>query len=122
LQTLVKKTKSEITSLVLDFSEHVHEIYGELLDKVIVFGSCARGDYDEESDIDIMILIDGNEEEFNKFKDKLLDLTVEKNLENDVLIATIVEEKKKFDTYLSVLPFFINIQEEGLVIYDKRNC
>ena len=34
------------------------ESLGDKLDKVILYGSYARGDYDDESDIDIMVLAD----------------------------------------------------------------
>jgi len=37
-----------------------------LLKKVIVYGSYARGDYQKNSDIDIMILVDADETEIKK--------------------------------------------------------
>ena len=38
------------------FSRSVKMILGKSLTKIIVYGSYARGDYREDSDIDIMIL------------------------------------------------------------------
>jgi uncharacterized protein len=44
---------------------------GEKLEKVILFGSYARGDYDEESDIDIMVIADIALGEANETRDKI---------------------------------------------------
>lgn len=41
---------------IKEFARQVKEILGENLVQVILYGSYARGDYQENSDIDIMIL------------------------------------------------------------------
>ena len=46
---------------------------GERLDKVILFGSYARGDFDNESDFDIFVLADVPHEEANKWSNSLDD-------------------------------------------------
>ena len=45
-----------IRVIVYQFSEDVKRILGDKLTKIIVYGSYARGDYREDSDVDIMIL------------------------------------------------------------------
>ena len=42
------------------------KVFGEKFQSVILYGSYARGDYDEESDIDIMITVDMSREELKK--------------------------------------------------------
>ena len=42
--------------IILEFSGQVQRILGDSLTKVILYGSFARGDYTDNSDIDIMIL------------------------------------------------------------------
>ena len=44
--------------LVHQYIELLSEIYGNHLKTVILYGSYARGDYTEDSDIDIMVLLD----------------------------------------------------------------
>ena len=48
-------TLNYITQSVIDAAQHM---FADNLDKVILFGSYTRGDYNSESDIDIMILLD----------------------------------------------------------------
>ena len=40
-----------------EFLTDVRSLFGEKLKSVIVYGSYARGDYNEHSDIDVMILV-----------------------------------------------------------------
>ena len=42
--------------IIMLFSREMKRILGENLKKVILYGSYARGDYTENSDIDIMVL------------------------------------------------------------------
>ena len=42
--------------IIMQFSGKIKKILGKKLKKVILYGSYARGDYTENSDIDIMVL------------------------------------------------------------------
>ena len=45
-----------IRNIIYRFSQELRRILGDKLTKIIVYGSYARGDFRENSDIDIMIL------------------------------------------------------------------
>lgn len=45
-------------------------IYGTALRKVILYGSCARGNFEQDSDIDIMVLLDSPVEKINEERKK----------------------------------------------------
>ena len=49
---------SALTELTSRVVLAARDSLGDKLNKVILYGSYARGDYDDESDIDIMILAD----------------------------------------------------------------
>jgi len=51
----------------------VKALYGENLKKIILYGSCARGQNNDESDIDLA-LIDANETEIKYYSKKLNDI------------------------------------------------
>ncbi len=46
-----------ISNIIYKFSQELKQILGDNLAKVIVYGSYARGDYRDNSDVDIMILL-----------------------------------------------------------------
>ena len=50
-----------IHNIVYQFAKQLREIYGDELKKVVVYGSYARGDYQKNSDVDIMILVDADD-------------------------------------------------------------
>ena len=45
-------------NLIEQYVEAVKKIYGSHVRQIILYGSYARGDYREDSDVDIMILVD----------------------------------------------------------------
>ncbi len=53
---LTAKTESELKQILDELLKYVTPIFSEKLKRVILFGSYARGDYDEELDIDVMFL------------------------------------------------------------------
>ena len=47
--------------LLIAFAERLRESFGERLERVVVFGSRARGDAHEDSDIDLLVVVEGTE-------------------------------------------------------------
>jgi len=39
-----------------DFARHLKVKYGERIERIILFGSVARGDYREDSDVDLIVV------------------------------------------------------------------
>ena len=57
---------TNITDIMQQFASSLRKLLGNTLDSVIVYGSYARGDYSELSDIDVMILVTLTEEKIKK--------------------------------------------------------
>ena len=89
---------------------------GVKLDKVILYGSYARGDYDIESDIDIMVLADIPHESCWSEYIKISELIWMLDLEYNVLVSVSVTDSATFNKYADILPFYQNVQEEGVVL------
>lgn len=98
------------------FAKEVKRVLGKDLDKVIVYGSYARGDYNEHSDIDIMVLTSCPEEEIKPFEYELYDVAFDFFMEYGVDINVIVKNKEHFNYWLGALPFYDNVEREGVVI------
>ncbi|GBU23127.1 hypothetical protein R80B4_03043 [Fibrobacteres bacterium R8-0-B4] len=93
------------------------EVLGGKLEKVVLYGSYARGDYGEWSDIDIMILADIQPETAWKVRQKIHKQMNNIDLEYDVLVSILVVSYSIYLEYSKVSPLYLNIQEEGIELY-----
>ena len=108
----------DIQPLLSKYLKAVSGIYGVHLKRVILYGSYARGDYTEESDIDIMILVDLKESEIDWYSDSLSELGFEYNVEHDIWMMPIVKNIEHFRYWETVYPFYNNIKKEGIILYE----
>ena len=70
-----------VHDIVYSFAQQLKLIYGESLKKIVVYGSYARGDYNNNSDVDIMILVDSSEAQIKKRFNDVCDLAFDYELE-----------------------------------------
>lgn len=89
---------------------------GEDLCKIIVYGSYARGDFDSNSDIDVMVLTSLDEDRIKLIEYKLYDVAFDFFMEYEVDISVIVKNEEHFKYWLGALPFYDNVDKEGVVI------
>lgn len=99
------------------YVEDVHMLYGDRLRTVILYGSYARGDFGQDSDIDIMILVDLTEQEIRDKSRKLSDVTFEYNFADDIQIMPIVKNVDHFNKRLRAYPFYYIVRKEGVDLY-----
>lgn len=80
--------------------------------RVILFGSRARGDAKQDSDWDVLILINNpvTVDISRSFRFKLFDL----ELETGEVFSTFVYNKKIWNSKHRVTPFYKSIKEEGV--------
>lgn len=102
-----------VRDAVNDLKRHLSALYGRRLMGVYLYGSYARGDFTQDSDIDLVLALAG---EVNTYKelDRLAPAIAEVCLEHDVLIAAYpvpvvwVTERKS--------ALFENVRKEGVQI------
>jgi predicted nucleotidyltransferase len=90
---------------------------GDKLEKVILYGSYARGDSDEYSDIDIFVLASIPQEDCCDKGLEILDCVGALALEHNILICPKVVCSATFRQYSNVLPFYMNVLKEGIELY-----
>ena len=104
-------------NLLDQYTEILQKIYGKHLKKVILYGSYARGDYRDDSDIDIMILVDMSDIELKSYSEKLSYMTYDFNLDHDIDIKPIAKSEEIFNKWVVNYPFYSNIHKEGVILY-----
>ena len=107
--------------LILEkYTNMAKELYGNHLKKIILYGSYARGDYHNDSDVDIMLLVDLDENEIKRIGNALSDITYDINYDNDVMIMPIVQNVEFFNKWVRAYPFFNNVCNEGVELYAEQ--
>jgi predicted nucleotidyltransferase len=87
---------------------------GDKLEKIILFGSYARGDFDADSDVDFCVLAKVPNEEVSVWDRGICDKIPYLGLEHDIIISVHVTSKAIFDRYFHIMPYFQNIANEGV--------
>ena len=82
----------------------------------MLYGSCARGDYEEDSDIDILLLLNVPSEKLAEERKKIFAVADRLDLEYEVVLAPVLQSYEVFENYLSVSPYYQNVQREGVKI------
>ena len=113
---ILKEIPERINGIIQEFVIKVNELLGDRVKRIILYGSYARGDFNDSSDIDIMILTDLNDEELDEYKYKIWDLAYEFEEANDfdIEINPLVKNMEKFNRRIEVIPFYMNVQKEGV--------
>ena len=106
-----------VTTILDIFVDGIKEILGSHLKKVVLYGSYARGDYNEHSDIDIMVLTDLTDDEIIEYRGKIWDFTYDIELDNNVILSPLIKNIDKFNSWLEVKPFYMNVVSEGVVLH-----
>jgi predicted nucleotidyltransferase len=91
-------------------------MFGSSLKKVILYGSCARGDYFPDSDIDVMILLDIPQAELPTVREKVMDITAKLDWDYDVVMTPVVQTIQNFEQYRHASAFYQNIEREGVFV------
>ena len=103
-----------ISDIMQDFAKSVRKILGNSLDSVIVYGSYARGDYSELSDVDVMLLVSLGEEDIKKISDQISDLAFDFMMKYGVDISPVITNTDHFNYWADNLPYYRNVRDEGV--------
>lgn len=95
----------------------LQSIYGNHLKSVILYGSYARGDFNKESDIDIMILLDLSDLDIKKYRHELSGVTYDFNMDYDLDIKPIAKNEVHFNSWVNAYPFYENVNREGVKLF-----
>lgn len=102
--------------ILKEFRAEIEKLYGKRLKNLLIYGSQARGDNTEESDVDVLVVLKG-EVIPGKEIDKMIDIITEMNLKYNILLSVYPISDKDYSTVNS--PLLMNIRKEGVLIWKK---
>ena len=109
----MKRTRKDIEPILEEVKKRLQKIYGERLKGVVLYGSYARGDATEGSDIDIIVLLD-KIRDFDAELDTLFEVIGQIDLKYDTLISILPLEERQY--LARRLPVILNAKREGVLI------
>jgi predicted nucleotidyltransferase len=105
--------REEIGPLLSELRERLELLYGSRLKGVYLFGSYARGEADEESDVDVLIVLDhlGN---YSREIDATSQIASELSLQFGRSISRVFTTEQQWRTQHTA--FFQNVREEAIPV------
>ncbi len=89
-------------------------IFGNVLERIILYGSVARETQTVESDVDIAVIVRKYTEDMH---DKMIDLTVDLELEYNKVLSVLLIDYDNFREWEDVLPFYKNMKKDGIMLW-----
>ena len=108
-----QKVPLRIRKLMKELKAGLVRIYGDRLKAVYLYGSYARGDYRQGSDVDVMILLKGYRNYWNEQK-RISQLASDVSLEYDVTVSCIFIKEIQWKNARDERPLLYNIHKEGV--------
>ena len=90
-------------------------IFGNAIQTIILYGSVARNEATEESDVDIAIIITNEIDE--ETKDKFINWAAELDIRFNQVFSVVDIPEERMKKWGKILPFYKNIEEEGIVLW-----
>lgn len=111
------KDTSKLQMILRNVTVQAKQLLQEQLQAVILFGSYARGDEQQDSDIDIMLILNCSPEKARRYRRDISRIASRIGLEYDVVLSILFRTKDEFSQGSSYMPFYQNIIQEGVRIY-----
>lgn len=109
-------TKSQLNNITNELVRIYRNIYGDAIIKVLLYGSYARNDQNEQSDLDMVAIVIGNRLELQQKLKYVWEESAEIGLENDIVVSPTVIPYDEFEKYKTTLPYYMNIEKEGIKV------
>jgi predicted nucleotidyltransferase len=113
----ISTVKNEAVLRILEeIKEEISMALGDAVKEIILYGSYARDEQTEFSDVDIAVLVDDDNMDMPAIKDKLGDIKVDLSLKYDVVISIIIKKYRQFIQKRESVPFYSVIHREGIAL------
>jgi len=104
---------TQSSEILTELRQRLEAIYGDRLVRLVLFGSQARGDAEEGSDIDVMVVLKGQVSPGQEIK-RTGEQVAKLCLDRDVVVCCVFMSEDRFEQGGS--PLLLNVRREGIAI------
>ncbi|MGB3494987.1 MAG: nucleotidyltransferase domain-containing protein [Elainellaceae cyanobacterium] len=108
-----KQGQPAVQGILAALSTYLRQLYGKRLAQLILFGSYARGEATPESDIDVLVVLNGAVHPSEEIK-CTSEFIAQLCLKEDVVISRIFTSQERYVAEES--PFFLSVRREGVAL------
>ena len=112
-QNIIEKVKSDSVLLIRNAMDTD-------IRKIILYGSCSRGDFSDDSDIDIALVVACDRIELNKYNDLLAEIATKLAADYLAIVNFVCLPEKEFEERRRWYPYYKNIDREGELLYGRQ--
>ena len=109
-------TQNQLEHIKAAVLARASELFSAQLKQAVLYGSYARGTQDDESDVDILLLVDMPAEALREYRSAVSRLSSRFSLRHDVTVSLQLQDFETFEQYKDALPFYRNVMQEGVVL------
>lgn len=107
-------TQNQAINILHEVYNSCNTIFANKINDAILYGSYARGDFHNESDIDILLTVDMTQADISKLRNAIATITSELSLKYDITVSVTVKPLEQFLRFADILPFYKNVIREGI--------
>ena len=107
-------SKEQLEYITRSVTEQARVVFGSKLCDVILYGSYARGNFSEWSDVDIMVLADVDELTAKRLDKELTHRLLDLDYRMNLLLSIIVVPFSRFEYFKEDYSFYIDVRKEGV--------
>lgn len=104
-------------ALLDEFITRLRKQYADEVMHVILLGSKVRGDFDEESDLDVLVVVRSDD---SRFHQQIGHLALEPMIEHNIVLSALTVGREFYERIgQSQTPFYENLLEEGVELWSS---
>lgn len=106
-----RSLRAELEAILQELKDKLSELYGDRLAELILYGSQARGEAGEDSDIDVLIVLKGDVDPCTEL-DRVGDVVYDISYQHDTLVTCVFVPEDKYNRGEG--PLIRNARREGI--------
>lgn len=112
MKTEAEMKLERIRPILEEFKRELQRIYGPRLKRLILYGSYARGEADEGSDLDLLVVLDRADDPLSE-RERLSEVIFKLALKHNIVLSVLPIAERDLER---PKPLFLNVKREGIAV------